>query len=75
MLDQPKIQVHINYLDKENLEFPYLVLPTVPRVGDFIILEGGKKYKVTAVIFDDRFRGATKVFIEVKFDAVAAVDL
>ena len=74
-MNKPEFDVYIIYQDKPNPNTPYLRLPALPRKGEFIIIEGGNKYEVTAVIFDDRVSTRpADVSIEVKFHSIATFD-
>lgn len=64
-MNKPEIDVHIHYRSKPDADTPYVRLPSVPRVGEIIIVSRGARYRVAEVIYDDSSQDATRIIVEV----------
>jgi len=64
-MNTPSIDVLIDYQRDGDPETSFLRSPSVPRVGDFIIPNNKRRYKVVAVVFEENTQGETQPRIEV----------
>lgn len=66
MRNTPEIEVHIEYLSHENPANTYIVMPGVPRIGEFVRLPGGDVYEVTLVTWEEPTEGRCRPVISLR---------
>lgn len=68
-MDTQEIDVHINYLDGQDSECPYIRCPGIPRAGERVVTPSGKQYTVRNVIWDDKM-DAKKLIVRIEVSPI-----
>ena len=55
-----KLELHIEYLEREDKECPYMVVPAFPIAGDFIRTKLGE-YKIERIVMNDNIPDSIQV--------------